>query len=369
MASVLETLYVDVVQRGLESARAGVDSVRQRMTEGMKTARQYKQAMEDASGSMRYAGGGVTDNTANSRGAVSAAAQSGRSIGSAGGSAMLSGAAATKAMAGAVGLATAAVTAFTAAIVRGLQGTVELERFNRGMALVSREMANLVGPALSFFGDSVQGAVALFRELGPSAQVAVVALNGLMAGLVVLKTVFTDPAMVGALGELKAAFGQLAVAAKPLINQFAFLTTELIRAGIVAPLVKFARLLTYAAQALTMLTQAAARGMRVLGFGGMQADRGQRTELRLNQTGTEDAQGTFARIQEAVLRAAMPEEADPAERQVDLLGDIKRAAEAILDVLNKPKELAQALQNPSTYAAGATGVGLAIGTMLNPFSR
>lgn len=373
MPNVLQELYVDIISRGMEKAREGVNSLRRQMEDGTKTARQYKQAVQDAD-SRRYATNiDPSINRTSARSSVTTAVQASRSVGasSGGGAAgLMSTATATRAMTGAVGLATAAVTAFTASMLRGLQGTVELERFNRGMALLSREVANTVGPALRWLGDSVQNVVATFRQMGGAGQVILGLLPGLglfFNSLAVLQTVFTDPAMMGALGELKAAFVELSIAAKPLVNQLAFFATELIKAGIVTPLVRFTTMLTYAVQALTLFADAASQAMRAVGLGGTLRDRTPRNELRLNQTGTEDAQGTFARIQEAVLRAAMPEEETDSEKQVNLLEKLISVAMDIRGILDKPKEFIDEVKDaPSKFAAGSN---LAFGVLGGLFRK
>lgn len=256
-------------------------------------------------------------------------------------------------------VATAAVAPFVAMIRQGLQGTVELERFGQAVSAVAREMATLIGPPLRMVADVILQAVSIFRQMGPAAQ----QLLGVFLGIGVLSTVLNDPALRSALNDLGAAFGELMIAAKPLINQLAFLGTSLVKVGIVEPLKAFVMALTFATNALTKLTELSAKGMQAMGLGITMKTRGTRDELSLSQTGSEDAQASFARIQEAVLKAATPGGESEDVKQTNYLEkmatDIHLLWEAIrqkLNVQDLPKQIANS--PPGQFAEGAMGSGV-----------
>jgi hypothetical protein len=262
---------------------------------------------------------------------------------------------------------TAAAAPFIAMMRQGLQGTVELERFTQSVGQVAREVATLVGPPLRLAADVINGAVSVFRQLGPAGQ----QLLGVVTGVGVLGQVLNDPAMRGAMNEMGAAFSQLVIASKPLVNQLAYFASALIKAGVVEPMVVFARGLTVAAMMLTQFVTAAERGMQRLGLGFTMKERGKRDELSLNQTGTEDAQGTFARIQESVLKYGQDKEETAQESlltNIDKrLGEIYTTLGAIAGFVGKVPNM-----NPSDFAQGglplaanaASGLGRAINRMI-----
>ena len=256
-------------------------------------------------------------------------------------------------------VATAAVAPFVAMIRQGLQGTVELERFGQAVAAVSREMATLIGPPLRMVADVILQAVSIFRQMGPAAQ----QLLGVFLGIGVLSTVLNDPALRSALNDLGAAFGELMIAAKPLINQLVFLGTSLVKVGIVEPLKLFVMALTFATNVLTKLTELSAKGMQAMGLGITMKTRGTRDELSLSQTGTEDAQASFARIQEAVLKAATPggesedvKQTNYLEKMATDIHEMWAALKAKLNVQDLPKQIANT--PPGQFAEGAMGSGV-----------
>lgn len=261
-----------------------------------------------------------------------------------------------------VGIAFAAVGAAVAPLIamirQGLQGTVELERFSQAMAAVSREVATLIGPPLRMAADMILQAVNVFRQMGPAAQ----QLLGVFLGIGVVGQVLSDPALKSAMTELGAAFSDLMLASRPLINQLAFLTSSLIKVGIVTPLVMFAQLLTVAAHGLARFTEYVVKGMQMFGLGFTMKTRGTRDELRLNQTGTEDAQASFARIQEAVLRAGGggdTEEVKQTNYLKQIYDDIHDLWEALRPKL-KLEDAPRAIANspPGQFAEGAADAGV-----------
>ena len=397
---VLETLFVDIVQRGVKEAAAAVRGLTSDNERATASSRKLRDAVMDAGKAGRGSAGRQTTSMANSptmrpaagggglpQLAVAAvqAAQALRQLrGAATGTRVAepvfqarrvadpvpkarlvregNGNAKRKAEDGGAmgaikqaGIALAGVTAaaapFIAMIRQGLQGTVELDRFSQAVSLVSREVATLLGPPLRLAADVIMRAVSVFQQMGPAAQ----QLLGVFTGFGLIGQVIDDPALRGAMKELGASFTQLILASKPLVNQLAYFASALIKVGIVTPLVMFAQVLTVAARGLKLFVESAERGMRRFGLGFTMKDRGKRDELSLNQTGTEDAQGTFARIQEAVLKFGMDKEEDP---QIGLLNNIEGVLKEIrgyLEGISKVKDM-----NPSASAAGgmnAVGVG------------
>lgn len=364
MASVLQELFIDIVQRGMEQATAAVDNLRRQMDEGTKSARQYREAV-----GQRVTNVDPTGDASGRRADVRSGMAAGRSIGTPGGGmdAAAGGVAKLGASAAMAALPMAAVGAGLAAISRGLQGTVELQRFTDGIARASRELANFVGPPLRFLGDTILEAVNAFRSLGPAGQ----ELAAMFSGIALLTQIFQDPEMMSALNEMKAAFGELLTASRPLINLFATTAMMAIKDGLIKPLVSFTQILTTAAQALSLLSVAASQALTAFGLGSLMSERtGNRAELRLNQTGTEDAQGTFARIQEAVLRSGQGGE-DNETKQTNYLQQISVGIDVLNAVikewLNKPAEVAGAIASspPAKFAQGAADVGVfGLGGML-----
>jgi hypothetical protein len=56
----------------------------------------------------------------------------------------------------------------------------------------------------------------------------------------------------------------------------------------------------------------------------------QKRDVTLNQTGTESGEGTFQRIQQAILKLSVPEEESPLEEALDKIGEkVDAAAQAI----------------------------------------
>jgi hypothetical protein len=183
------------------------------------------------------------------------------------------------AMAMAIGVVSAAVGV--------LNGLMTLFVFLEGLATAG--IAPLIGAAVMLAGVQFAGSIA-----GITAFVGGIAAAG--AGLVVF---FRD--LRQALGALIDAGAQLAQALWPIVKAGLMIAGVLAQAFIVEPLVKFLNILTAIVITVTKLADKLIMTVPLLRSLKMAPDA--RTEVMLSQTGTESMQGTFARVQEAALRA------------------------------------------------------------------
>lgn len=326
-ANVLSTQYVDIIQRGLEETLAGLRRLQGQADTSGASVRKLKDDIRNVGGSQAGSGGGIAG--ALGLGGLGKAAAS-------------------------IAGATAALTPLVALVSQGFGGTTELEQFGRAMTQVAQEAAALFAPALRLGTEVLQGMVSAFRETGVAGQL----LLGRLSPLGMALEVLANPAVQGAMRMLGSAFGELLKELQPLINLAANVGTELLKAFVVEPLVGFVKTLTFAVLLMKELVRAAAPL-----FGGFKgkwfdAPDGNRRQVTLNQTGTEDANGTFQRIQQAVLRASTGDKTEEEKQTSELtelnnkakeiankldaaIGGISGVISAVLGLGNRPSEMAE----------------------------
>lgn len=352
MAAVLDTLFVDVIARGfdeLERRSAGVVRAAREVARGYDSARQ---AAEAAAGPARRmadqverANRGIhgpsmarsasdplmpVRQAAPTTGGLRVPPQASSGASGAGGAANAM--AQLGQVTAAAGAAAAAIAPLVMLVRQGFQGTAEMERFGQAMMAVAREAASLFAPALQLASDLVFGLVSAFRSLGPQGQ----ELISMFSGIGIAAMVLADPGIQSALKDLGASMGDMLIAARPLINQLAAIGTTLIKVFAVEPLKMFIQVLTATVQLMERFATMAVRGARMLGLDwGMERQGGPRREVTLNQTGSESAEGTFARIQEAVLKSGVPSDA---QKQINHLGAIEKEVTKIYQFISKFKQ-------------------------------
>jgi len=346
MAQQLDELYVDVIARGLAEVLA-----------------QLRQ-LQDQLGGVRTAAGQMRDGVADAGKSGTAALAGLRQMASLLPGALGSIAAAT----GPIGAAVAAIGAAVALVMQGFSGTSEMEQFGQAMTMIAREASALFAPAVQLAADVLKMMVGIFQSTGVAGQQLLGRLSPIGAAFEVL----ANPAVQTAFRGLVAAFGQLVQAAQPLLNLVANIGSMLLDAFVIGPLVQFTKALTFVVLMFKEIVIIVTRllgtipGMTVL----MQAPAGQRRQVTLAQTGTEDATATFQRIQEAVLRAGGPKTEE--EKQTNYLSEIDIKVQKVMDkfdasigqVTTIVGFISQLVTNPSAAAQGvqaATGLGMNVG--------
>lgn len=310
---VLNELYVDLVTRGLAETTRDLVGVQRQFERATESASRYRRQIEETSrttisgGRLQGGGGGVTgmrEVAPNLQGQLTArTANATGGAGAAGMAAQLRGI--TVAAAGAM----AAVAGLVAVVKQGFAGTTEMDMFAQTMTQISRELAALFAPALQLATTLIRDLLESFRGLGNAGQL----LLGRISPIGMAMEVLANPAVQSALRQLTGAFGELLTAAQPLLNLLANVGTMFLKAFVIEPLTNFARGLTIVVTVLKEVVSLVAQS--VSGFAslfGLQrllaAPQGNRRTVTLNATGTEDAQGTFQRLQQAVLKAGQPPE-------------------------------------------------------------
>lgn len=340
---VLAQLYVDVTQRGVEGVGVQLRGIQRQADDTARAVRRMREEIQNvgqvqARPAVLQRGGGGFGNVEMTRPAQAAGGviRGPQAVGSGGAGATAD---AMKGLLGTVGAVTAAVGGLVAAFApfvalmnQGFQGTVEMEQFGMAVMQVARELAGMFAPVLRVATEFLNTFVGQFRDGGTLIQSFALRSMGAFG---LLAEVFTNPQVLSAMRQLLAAFGQLNQALAPIRTILFNISTEFLRLFVIEPLVKFLNGLTLVA--LMMERVARGAGMvasavaQAVGAGKLnEAVSGPRREVRLNQTGTEDANGTFQRIQQAVLKAAMPD-----EESVDPnLEELKRLT-AIVDGISK----------------------------------
>ena len=351
--SVLTEQYVDIVTRNL---RETMDALRAIQKQADATGEALKRMKGQAS-----SGTGAAASVVSPKGAAP------------GGVGAMIGAAA-----GPIGIATAAVAGIT---LKGLQGTAELEQFGMALTNIAREIGNLVAPALRVVTEMLNRLTQMFRGTGAAGQ----QLLMLMSPIGMIFEVLGKSSVQGAISNLFRAFGTLVTALQPLLNLLANVNDMLIEAFVVGPLLVFVEYLSIAVLVMAELAKNAAKVVQfVAGFAGLgklfDAPKRARLESTLNQTGTEDASGTFQRIQQAIFKASAGAEGmDVQDKQLVQLEAIANKANLIftnIELFYKVvegyiKEIQQGATVPAAIAQGgisAAQMGLGVlGGAINGF--
>lgn len=319
--SVLAELYVDVTARGVEETARRLRSLTQA---GQETARQMTAVGRAGADAMNRLGGST-------RGAAGEVSKLG------GGGSGLSGLASQLGAVSKAALALAPVAAAIGAITSGFQGTSELEVFGQTMMQVAREAASLFAPALRLATDLTQQLLTTFRSTGTAGQFFASGLGLLTPAL----TALSNPAFQAAAMSLVRAFGQMVQAAQPLINLAANLSQAFLNAFVVQPLVTFINLVTVLVEKMQQLavfaSAAAAALLGAVGRGNMlnAPGGGQRRAVTMSATGTEDAQGTFQRLQQAILKSGVKEDKSVPEQQLEQLRLMREKVDGIFNFISE----------------------------------
>lgn len=373
--AVLDTLYVDVVERGLREANRGVSDLQRQLEEAARAGRGLRAEMETTGMSVKQLSKMAQDFS----------------------SGMVRGATAV------VAPLAAASTTIVGLVQAGLQGTVQAERMSRAYTEFTRLIAGALLPVVDAIASGFETVNRWLRQAGVTGQqmflivtagivaatVAATVFLFVLSGIAVAVTVATgginvligavvglqlaiDAALVvgaagaiagllslfaesrAAVGALVAALGQLWQAYQPILEANWQLIAATAKAYVVDPLVEFINNLTVAVLVVEKLLTAFVKikevAMLLARIKAMAPEIGQGkpNEVTLNQTGTENAQGTFARIQEAVLKAGVEDEKkdDPAVKQLEILNKTADAiVKAIQPLLNAPKEIGNLVNN------------------------
>lgn len=230
----------------------------------------------------------------------------------------------------------AAVSAsLTGMTIAGFAGTTHMSRLGASIQSINRLMASAFIPlmelgiraaerisrAIDSWGVNGQRAiigftlmsVALTAMLG--VMITLGPLTGAIVGVVAAIIAGTTAAYMfhselrGALGGLWVSIVELGEALKPLLKFLMVIGLEVTRAFVIHPLVNFINYLTLAVHIVAKLTDkvmmlfGTMRYFKTLDVSGGSGDR-----VMINQTGTENAQQTFQRMQEGALRLEAPSE-------------------------------------------------------------
>lgn len=361
MAQQLDELYVDVIARGLAEVLAQLRQMQDQLGGVRTAARQMRDGVADAGNRGTASLGGLRQVASLLPGVLGSIA----------------------AAAGPVGAAVAAIGAAVALVTQGFAGTSEMEQFGQALTMIAREAAALFAPAVQLAADVLKMMVGIFQGTGVAGQ----QLLGRLSPIATAFEVLANPAVQTAFRGLVAAFGQLVQAAQPLLNLVANIGSVLLDVFVVGPLVQFTRALTFTVLLLKEIVSTVTRLVGIIpGLNSlMQSPAGQRRQVTLAQTGTEDATATFQRIQEAVLRAGGPKSEE--EKQTNYLSEIDAKVKEIVGKFDASigqvaaivSFVSQLVTNPSAAAQGvmsnpAVGLGLsaispALGLGLNILNR
>lgn len=379
MAQQLDELYVDVIARGLAEVLAQLRQMQDQLGGVRTAARQMRDGVADAAGRTSSSMTAAGQAAARMRDGVAEAGNRGTAsiAGLRQAASLLPGALGSiAAAAGPVGVALAAIGAAIALVTQGFAGTSEMEQFGQAMTMIAREAAALFAPAVQLAADVLKMVVGIFQSTGVAGQQLLGRLTPIGAAFEVL----ANPAVQTAFRGLVAAFGQLVQAAQPLLNLVANIGSVLLDVFVVGPLVQFTRALTFTVLLLKEIVSTVTRlvgiipGLNAL----MQSPAGQRRQVTLAQTGTEDATATFQRIQEAVLRAGGPKTEE--EKQTNYLSEIDAKVKEIVGKFDASIGQVQAIvsfvsqlvTNPSAAAQGVMSnptIGLGLNAISNILNR
>lgn len=358
--SVLSELYVDVIARGLQGAMGGISDLQKRIAEAADAGTVLRTGLDTTGLSMKQLGKMAQD-------------FSGGMVKGAG------------AIAAPLTAATATITGFAQA---GLQGTVQAERLSQAYTEFTRLIAGALLPVIDAISSGLETVNRWLRQAGVTGQqvfliiavgivaatvaatvflavvsaiavavsVATGGLNVLIGALIGLQMAIAAALVVGAagaaaglmsmfedsraaVGALVIALGQLWEASQPLLQAGLQLAAGLAKFLIVDRLVMVINVLTAAALVAEKLLKVFLKIKEVvMGLAAIRAiapgiGQGKMKEVTLNQTGTENAQGTFARIQEAVFKAARDNEEESKDAALERLEAIKSATVATYNLL------------------------------------
>lgn len=369
--TVLSEQYVDIISRNLKETMDALRSIQRMADEAGVSFRKMRDAASESAGRTSSSLAGAGQAAARMRDGVADAGNRGTAslAGLRQAASMLPGALGSiSAAAGPVGVALAAIGAAIALVTQGFQGTSEMEQFGQAMTMIAREAAALFAPAVQLAADVLKMMVGIFQGTGVAGQQLLGRLTPIGAAFEVL----ANPAVQTAFRGLVAAFGQLVQAAQPLLNLVANIGSVLLDVFVVGPLVQFTRALTFTVLLLKEIVSTVTRLVGIIpGLNSlMQSPAGQRRQVTLAQTGTEDATATFQRIQEAVLRAGGPKTEE--EKQTNYLSEIDAKVKEIVGKFDASIGQVQAIvsfvsqlvTNPSAAAQGVqnnAGIGLNLG--------
>jgi hypothetical protein len=382
VAQTLDELYVDVTARGLAEVLAQLRQLRGELGVSGDAAKRMRDGIAESSARAATAMGSANSAAKQMRDGIgqastSAAASLGAVRQAAG---LLPGALGSiVAAAGPVGVAVAAIGAGLALVSQGFQGTAEMDQFGQAITMVAREMAAFFAPAVQLAADLLKQMVGIFQSTGAAGQL----LLGRLSPIGVLFEVLANAGVQNAFEGLLVSVGQLVQAMQPLLNLFANLGTQIIDVFVVGPIIAFTRALTFVVLLLKEVAErafAVARAFGLLNSPLFNQPAQQRRQVTLQQTGTEDANSTFQRIQQAVLRAGGP--ATEEEKQTSELEQIKEKVkeiatkfdESIAPLRSIASLVGQLVTNPTaaaqgTVAAAGTGVGVGLGVLGGLFRR
>jgi hypothetical protein len=394
-SNTLSTLYVDVVQRGLKQTMADLKALQRQADDTAASLRQMG------------GGGGAGGGRGKARGGDGLA---GQLAGAAGG--LIASVAAPAALGAAAVMATKAadpgVFEQLGGVMRDLAGTV-------GQLLAPAFRAFV--PVLRTFADAVAGVADAFRPVVSaitSAVMPVVAAVGrawgdhakVMAGVVLpvlgrlaellapLGRVFVSlvaafaplaqavarlqftllglyagvaQALLPVLRVFAAVLGGVATAAGEVVSLLADAFGDILTAlaPLLAPVKEFITLLANGLVAAVRVAVSAFRAFidTVRAVFGLSrrgtAAVGSATSFgrgMMNDTGTEDANSTYQRLQQAILKIGVPAEKPVEEEQLDELREIKDAINALTVAVNAAKQMVP--QNVGDLVEGAGKVGL-----------
>lgn len=245
------------------------------------------------------------------------------------------------------------IASFTLLARQGFSGTVEMERFNFEMLLLAREAAGVVAPALRMLTDVLRTFRELIQSIGPEGQkVFVLLLIGATAFLAI------GTAILAVLGGILAVLLAMAVPLAPLFVLFTAIAAVLVTiATAVIGIDNLGKAFKSAASFVGEFLEkvkltAAALGIKIpdpFGIGN------QKAAVTLAQVGTETPEGTFARVQEAILRLGV-EEDTPQIRELRNNTEALRENSALLDRIDQvAKNILQGVAEPQgRFDSGTT---------------
>lgn len=331
MATELSSLYVTISAKGLGDLTKELDQLRAKLAQAKKPA-------EDMEAATRGLGNKLTQAKQPADGVGSAMRGLGLSVPL---TPLAAGAAVLGIVMQAAHTAINAVDGLKSSMIglarQGFEGTVELNRYNFAMKLISREVAGALVPVLNLMTDALDTVRRSLAAVGGTGQrmfaailVGVVLLSSsisvltlLAAGLVIamspiLVAFFATAGALaafagaiylayqnsaplrGAITDLRTAFAQLVQSLEPIGVVLLAIGQFILKAFIIDPLVRWIDRLTVALKILERVSNIVTR---IAGIGSLKLPGSEKTSVSLNQTGTESAEGTFQRIQQAILQA------------------------------------------------------------------
>ncbi len=393
MATTLDTLFVDVTARGLNETAASLRKLQGDIAQTGTAATRMRDQLRDGAGKVGMPSGGG---------------------GGAGGLGQLAGAAAGLATIGgalkAISAADPAVMEQFGRVMHDIAGTVgqvllpavrPLVPVFRQVADVLAGLADAVKPTVQALAGAlvpilqqVVGAVGgayqsvastllpVFQQVAqvvaPLAGVFLTLLQAAMPlgmAIVRMQTTFLSiglgllQGVLPALTVMAEVLGSVAAVVGEVSLLFADLFAEVVRVmgEVLAPVREFVTLVAGALVQGLRLAVAAFKSVidTVRAFLGIQrrpvgaADSVGRGFV--NQTGTEDANSTFNRIQEAVLKAGMAEEQEYEEKSLGKLDDIRKAIDGLAVAIGTASKPVQEVRN---FAEGAAAGGQLAGNVI-----